>query len=194
MSFVAVAPPPLAARRDPAHVSPEITNVDNETRKVEIVAMTNTVHETLSDPVAQALLQSTIPARLAYTWHDGTPRVVPIWFHWNGEEVVCASPPDAPKVEAIEANAQVAITIDDVVWPYKVLLIRGTANVDHVDGIAPEYAAAAERYFGEEQGRAWCAQVDAMMPNCARIRVRPEWAAIIDFETRFPSKIASRMG
>ncbi len=31
-----------------------------------------------SDPVAQQLLQSTIPARLAYTWRDGTPRVVPM--------------------------------------------------------------------------------------------------------------------
>ena len=47
----------------------------------------------LNDPVAQQLLQSTIPARLAYTWTDGTPRVVPIWFHWNGSEVVLGSPP-----------------------------------------------------------------------------------------------------
>ena len=38
----------------------------------------------LDDPVAQTLLQSTIPARLAYSWTDGTPRVVPIWFHWTG--------------------------------------------------------------------------------------------------------------
>jgi hypothetical protein len=29
----------------------------------------------LNDPIAQALLQSTIPARLAYSWTDGTPRV-----------------------------------------------------------------------------------------------------------------------
>ena len=32
----------------------------------------------LSTPVAQALLHSTIPARLAYTGRDGTPRVLPI--------------------------------------------------------------------------------------------------------------------
>ena len=37
----------------------------------------------LSSPVAQELLQSTIPARLGYIARDGTPRVVPIWFHWN---------------------------------------------------------------------------------------------------------------
>ena len=32
----------------------------------------------LNHPVAQDLLHSTNPARLAYSWHDGTPRVVPI--------------------------------------------------------------------------------------------------------------------
>jgi hypothetical protein len=32
--------------------------------------------ELLNDPVAQALLGSVNPARLAYTWMDGSPRVV----------------------------------------------------------------------------------------------------------------------
>jgi len=35
----------------------------------------------LEDPVAKRLLESPVPARLAYTWTDGTPRVVPIEFH-----------------------------------------------------------------------------------------------------------------
>jgi hypothetical protein len=33
--------------------------------------------ELLQDPVAQELLASRIPARLAYVWTDGTPRVSP---------------------------------------------------------------------------------------------------------------------
>jgi hypothetical protein len=36
--------------------------------------------ELLQHPVSQELMQSKIPARLAYIWTDGTPRVVPIWF------------------------------------------------------------------------------------------------------------------
>jgi hypothetical protein len=47
----------------------------------------------LNDPVAQELLRSTSPARLAYVWRDGTPRVVPIWFHGTGKEIVLAHPP-----------------------------------------------------------------------------------------------------
>lgn len=44
--------------------------------------------ELLEDPLAQEVLESRIPARLAYMWTDGTPRVVPIWFHWDGTDIV----------------------------------------------------------------------------------------------------------
>jgi pyridoxamine 5'-phosphate oxidase-like protein len=143
----------------------------------------------LDDPIAQELLRSTIPARLAYVWHDGTPRVIPIWFHWNGEEFVLGTPPNAPKVKVLLQNSKVALTIDTDTWPHKVLLIRGTAKVETVNGVVPEYAAAAQRYFGEERGRAWVEQVRGMFPQMARIAVQPEWVGIIDFEKRFPSAI-----
>ncbi len=60
----------------------------------------------LNDPVAQELLRSTSPARLAYVWRDGTPRVVPIWFHWNGKEIILGTPPNAPKVQALSTNGK----------------------------------------------------------------------------------------
>jgi len=148
----------------------------------------------LNDPVAQELLHSNIPARLAYVWTDGTPRVVPIWFHWNGQEIVLGSPLRAPKVRALAQNSKVTLTIDTNTWPNKVLQIRGTAKVITVDGVVPEYAAAAERYFGEEQGRAWVARVDKMFSQMARIVVHPEWVSILDFEKRFPSAIEEAMG
>jgi len=147
----------------------------------------------LNDPIAQELLRSTIPARLAYTWHDGTPRVVPIWFHWTGDEVVLGGPTDAPKVDAVRAQPRVALTIDDATFPYKVLLIRGTAAVETGDGVVPEYALAARRYFGEEQSTAWVDQMGSLVTEMARIAIRPEWVGFLDFETRFPSALAKRM-
>src|SRR5262245_19356268 len=73
----------------------------------------------LYDPVAQELLHSTIPARLAYVWRDGTPRVVPIWFHWNGTEVVLGTPLTAPKVQALSHNPKVVLTIDSLTGPIR---------------------------------------------------------------------------
>lgn len=147
----------------------------------------------LDDPVAQELLRSTAPARLAYVWRDGTPRVVPIWFHWNGKEIVFGTPPKAPKVQALSRNSRVAVSIDGNTWPYKVLQIRGTARVETVPGVAPEYALAAERYFGAEQGKAWVKQVGGMFSHMTRIAVTPEWVAVLDFEQRFPSAIEAAM-
>ena len=147
----------------------------------------------LNDPVAQKLLQSTNLAHFAYNWSDGTPRVVPIWFHWDGKEVVIASPADAPKAKVLN-NAKVALTIDDPSSPYKVLLIRGTARVTIVEGIAPEYAAAAVRYNGAEGGAAWIKQVEPLVSQMARVGITPEWVAVQDFERRFPNALERAMG
>lgn len=143
----------------------------------------------LQDPVAQQLLQSTAPAHFAYTWTDGTPRVLPINFHWNGAEIVLGTPPDAPKMQALQEGARVAVSIDSDYMPYKVLLMRGTIHIDTVEGVPPEYAASVRRTMGEEGGNAWLAQIGALMPRMTRIFIRPDWVAVQDFETRFPNAV-----
>jgi Pyridoxamine 5'-phosphate oxidase len=145
----------------------------------------------LQHPASKELLESKIPARLAYVWTDGTPRVIPIWFHWNGRELVMASPPKAPKLKALAKNPKVALTIDDNVFPHKVLLIRGSARLETVNGIVSEYAMAAERYFGREQGQAWVARLRTLISNMVRVTVTPEWVGLLDFQTRFPSALSS---
>jgi hypothetical protein len=46
----------------------------------------------LAHLITQELLYSPVPVRLASTKKDETPRVVPRWFHWNGEQNVLGSP------------------------------------------------------------------------------------------------------
>lgn len=146
--------------------------------------------ELLQHPAAKEMLQSKIPARLAYVWTDGTPRVVPIWFHWNGSEFVMGTPAKAPKLKALAKNPQVAITIDDNTFPHKVLLVRGTARLEPLKEVVPEYALAAERYFGAQQGKAWVAQLSSMVSEMVRITIKPEWVGLLDFQTRFPSALS----
>jgi hypothetical protein len=97
----------------------------------------NDVLQVLNDPLAQELLRSNIPARLAYTGRDGAPRAIPIAFHWDGTQFVVCTPPRAAKVRALEANPQVALTIDTNTFPPHVLLVRGTARIEVVDGVPP---------------------------------------------------------
>jgi len=148
----------------------------------------------LNDPIAQEMLQAPIPLRLAYNWSDGSPRCVPIGFHWNGSEIVIGSPPDAPKMKALGQNSKVAVTIDSNQMPFHVLLIRGTVGVSIHDGIIPEYVAYSKRYFGEEGGNAWIRQLTPICPKMARIAIKPTWAAILDFDHRFPSALERAMG
>ncbi|HZI74151.1 MAG TPA: pyridoxamine 5'-phosphate oxidase family protein [Gemmatimonadales bacterium] len=118
---------------------------------------------------------------------DGSPRVVPIWFHWTGEQVVLGSPPKAPKLKALAADPRVALTIDDNQAPWKVLLIRGRASVEVLDDLGPEYELSATRYLGPEQGSAWASTLRGK--PMARIAITPGWVGILDFQTRFPSAL-----
>ena len=143
----------------------------------------------LQHPTSQELLHSKIPARLAYIATDSTPRVIPIWFHWNGKEIVMGTPPKAPKLKALARNPRVSLTIDDNTFPHKVLLIRGSARLEPVTGIVPEYALCADRYFGPEQGPAWVAGLAKMVSSMVRVTVTPDWVGLLDFQTRFPSAL-----
>jgi hypothetical protein len=145
--------------------------------------------ELLNDPVAQELLQARFPMRLAYVWTDGTPRVVPIGFQWDGKDIIIGSPPGAPKLKALEANPNVAITIDTNVAPWHVLLIRGSATLTNHEGIIPEYKDYCYRMMGQEGGETWLQQVSALVKTMVRIAIRPEWVGIIDFDKRLPSAV-----
>lgn len=68
------------------------------------------IRAAMADPVAQRLLTSANPARLAYVARDGTPRVVPVGFHWNGTTIVIGTLPASAKVPALKANPAVAVT------------------------------------------------------------------------------------
>ena len=99
--------------------------------------------------------------------------------------------PNAPKVIALQGGNPAAVTIDSAEWPYAELLVGGRVEVDEVDGIAPEYRAAALWYFGEEQGSAWCDELPPAV-RMTRFRLQPEWVGVVDFDgmRRLPSALA----
>ena len=97
----------------------------------------NEITEVLHRPLSRELLARDL-TRLAYVAKDGAPRNVPIAFTWNGSEIVMCTTKNAPKLPALRTNPAVALTIDTEVHPPKILLIRGRAELDVVDGIPDE--------------------------------------------------------
>lgn len=152
------------------------------------------VLDVLSRPIAQDLLTSAIPVRLAYAGSDGFPRVVPLGFHWDGTRFFVCTVPNAPKVAALAANSKVAMTIDTNTFPPHVLLVRGTATLEEVDGVPPEYLEASRKQVGPEQWPAFEAQVRDLYKRMVRIAIAPVWAKLIDFETTLPSAVEQLIG
>ena len=140
----------------------------------------------LDEDLARELLGSPTLARLAYVWSDGTPRVVPTWFHWTGSEVVFGARVNSHKTIALEKNPAVAITIDRP-DPPSVLLIRGKAVISVEEGVLSEMEEAAGRYLGPESGAGWVSGMKAQVEQMARISVRPTWVGLLDFVTRMPA-------
>ncbi|MFF1546079.1 pyridoxamine 5'-phosphate oxidase family protein [Streptomyces sp. NPDC058291] len=149
----------------------------------------NEINEILNRPVSQELLARDL-TRLAYVAKDGTPRNVPIGFSWNGAQIVMCTPKNAPKLPALRDNPMVALTIDTEVHPPRILLIRGRAELDVVDGIPDEFMEANNTYeMTPEQRVEWEAEVHSLYDGMVRIVVTPTWAKLIDFETTLPSAV-----
>jgi hypothetical protein len=147
------------------------------------------ITEILDRPISRELLVRDV-LRLAYVAKDGTPRNVPIAFTWNGSEIVMCTTKNAPKLPALRANPMVALTIDTEVHPPKILLIRGRAELDVVDGIPDEYLQINGSYeMTPEQRVEWEAEVRSLYDGMVRIVVTPTWAKLIDFETTLPSAV-----
>src|SRR3954454_5662019 len=94
----------------------------------------------LESETAQRLLTSTIPARVAYTALDGTPRIVASWFEWTGEQLGMPTFISAPhvrhaayRVRTLRENPESAVSIDTEASPPEVLTTRGRADVTEVD-------------------------------------------------------------
>jgi hypothetical protein len=148
------------------------------------------VANVLAKEISRELLGSSIPARLAYTGVDGDPRVIPIGFWWTGSQVVMATVPKAAKVRALRQNPRVAITIDTQdAWPPRVLLIRGAARVELVEGIPAHYLEASRKVIPPAEFEGWEQGVRGLYDRMALITVDPDWAKLLDFETTLPQAV-----
>jgi Pyridoxamine 5'-phosphate oxidase len=137
----------------------------------------------IGHPGAEDLLRHASLVRLAYSGSDGSPRVVPLGFHWNGQDVVVCTATTAPKVKALSARPEVALTIDiaDTPATARALLIRGVATVEIVEGVPAEFLDGSAKALDDAQRQAFEAQVRQTYERMARIAIKPQWARFYDF-------------
>jgi uncharacterized protein YndB with AHSA1/START domain/DNA-binding HxlR family transcriptional regulator len=192
--FVCSSPaPPLTddgSSKSQKDDSPEKGRHDTGTRTTMTATMSaQDIAEVMSRPYSRELLASRIPARLAYTGLDGDPRVVPVGYEWDGTHVTLASAVGSAKTEALRGNPKVALTIESEDFPPRVLLLRGTARIEVVDGVPDVFFRASKRRMSDDQWPGWAAGVRALYDQMALITITPMWAKLLVAAATRPSSL-----
>jgi PPOX class probable F420-dependent enzyme len=60
---------------------------------------------------------------------DGGPHLVPIWFSWDGHEILIASKPHAQKVRNIRSNSSVMLALGEAEDDFDVGMLEGRAEL-----------------------------------------------------------------
>ena len=97
--------------------------------------------------------------RLATTDADGVPRVVPIWYIRDGDDIVFTPRSPAVFLANIRRDPRVGLSIDEDALPYRKVTVRGTARVVHEPGEDDAwrdlYRSIAKRYVDDEPADAY---------------------------------------
>lgn len=149
--------------------------------------------QVLELPISRQLLRDEPIMHLSYTGRDGGPRVIPIGYLWDGARFLMWTIPGAPKVDALQADGRVAITIDVPGPPPRVLLVRGRAALETVDGVPDGYLQASRRAIPREAWEDFETQVRAMYKQMVAVTITPDWARLLDFETTAPVAVEKLM-
>ena len=87
---------------------------------------------------------------LATVMEDGSPQVTPVWFNFDGDDILINSAQGRVKDRNMCRRPQVALAISDPQDPYRYLQIRGRVieittqgGKAHIDTLAKKYTGAA---------------------------------------------------
>jgi len=96
------------------------------------------------------LVQKKAFAQLATLMPDGTPQVTPVWFEYDGKNILINSAKGRTKDKNMRRDPRVGLDIIDPDNPYRHLSLRGKVTEikeqgadQHIDHLAMRYTGAA---------------------------------------------------
>ena len=86
--------------------------------------------------------------KLSTIGFEGKPHCVPVWWIFEGDNLVFMTMEASQKARNIERDARVSLTVDSEEFPYDFVTIEGTAQIKHVplDDLFEISQAIAFRY------------------------------------------------
>jgi PPOX class probable F420-dependent enzyme len=102
------------------------------------------------------LLQKKTFANLGTLMPDGSPQVTPVWFDYDGKNILFNSAKGRVKDKNIRRDPRVSLAIMDPENPYRYLQIRGrVTNItekgasEHIDKLAQKYLGQPKYPYGQ---------------------------------------------
>lgn len=118
----------------------------------------------------QDLLEDDVRAftSLATIMQDGSPQVTPVWFSWDGENILINSAQGRLKDRNMRERPVVAMVIMDPTNPYRWLQIRGKVVDITTNGARDHINSLNNKYTGNPNY--------PVVPNEVRViyRIKPE--------------------
>jgi PPOX class probable F420-dependent enzyme len=97
----------------------------------------------LSEEELQAFLDQALVARLGSLNPDGSIHLVPVWFKYEGGDILIGTEESTRKAKNIQRNKNISLLIDSHERPYKGVLIYGQAQLEHDDAVAKRISILA---------------------------------------------------
>jgi len=100
--------------------------------------------------------EGTRTGKLATVNKDGSPHVVPVWFHVDGENIVFSTGLESVKYKNMGRDPRVCLSVDEEKGLYSFVKIDGTVSFSNKEEDRVNWAKKiAARYMGEEHAEAY---------------------------------------
>ena len=99
----------------------------------------------------QDLLQKPAFANLATLNPDGSPQVTPVWFEYDGQNILVNTARGRVKDRNLKREPRVALSIMDPANPYRYLGIQGRVTEMTENGADAGIDRLAKKYLGKDK-------------------------------------------
>jgi PPOX class probable F420-dependent enzyme len=124
------------------------------------------------DEAMAFLADGTRTGKLATASPSGDPHVAPIWFIVDGDDLVFTTGENTMKGRHLFATGRAALAVDESVFPYSFVLVRGPVSLDENPPDMPVWATRiADRYVPAGRGPEYGARNGVPGELLCRLRI-----------------------
>jgi nitroimidazol reductase NimA-like FMN-containing flavoprotein (pyridoxamine 5'-phosphate oxidase superfamily) len=133
----------------------------------------------LTEEEMASFLEETLFARLGTLNEDGTIHITPVYFRYDNGQIIIATQDISRKVKNIKHNNNVTVLVDVTPWPFKGVLIYGTAELD-CDDVIEKRVTIFERDRPHEEAQRYAQRLSNTW-KCVIVRVTPTHIVTFDY-------------